>query len=63
MCGRHGTKNNEQPRATNASIFYLFPPSLRHQGHFIMFIDVHLRLGEEVSETIVLNDLVPGDDE
>jgi hypothetical protein len=55
MCGRHGTRNNEQPRATDAYSLSA-PPLLRRQGYFILFIDVHLRLGEQVSGTIILND-------
>jgi hypothetical protein len=36
------------------------PPSLLHrQGYFILFINVHLRPGEQISETIVLNDPAP----
>jgi hypothetical protein len=47
--------NNEQPRATYASRF-LPPPLLRHQGYFILFVNVHPQSGEQVSETIVLYD-------
>jgi hypothetical protein len=36
---------------------------LRRQGYFISFIDVYLRSGEHVSETIVLSDPSPGEGE
>jgi hypothetical protein len=62
MCGRYETSNNEQPRATNASS--LSPPLLlRRQGYFIPFIDVHLRSGEQVSETVVLSHPTSGEGE
>jgi hypothetical protein len=49
MCGRHETSKNEQPRATNSSMFS--PPLLlRRQGYFITFVDEHLRLRELVFE-------------
>jgi hypothetical protein len=56
------TNNHERPMHL-LFIYFLPPPSLHHQGHLILFVGVHLRLGEEVSKTVVLNDLVPGDDE
>jgi hypothetical protein len=59
-CDRHKMSNYEQPRGTFASSFSL-PPLLRHQGYFISFIDMHSQLGEQVSRTIVLNDLAPGE--
>jgi hypothetical protein len=58
-CSRHGTSNNEEPRATKASILSP-PPLLRRQGYFIPFVDVHLRLGEQVSRTVVLSNPTPG---
>jgi hypothetical protein len=36
---------------------------LRCQGYFILFIDVYLRSGEQVSGTIVLSNPTPGEDE
>jgi hypothetical protein len=36
---------------------------LCHQCYFIPFVDVHLRSGEHVSGTVVLNDLAPGEGE
>jgi hypothetical protein len=62
MCVCHGTSNHEQPHVTNASSF-LSPPLLRRQGYFITFDDVYLQLGEQVSKTVVLNDLSPEESE
>jgi hypothetical protein len=60
--GHHGTSNNEQSQATNASRF--LPLSLLHrQGYFIPIIDVHLRQGEQVSKTTILSDLTPEEGE
>jgi hypothetical protein len=53
MCGRYGMNDNEQPGAIYAFRF-LPPPLLRRQGYFILFIDMHPRLGEQVSRTIIL---------
>jgi hypothetical protein len=36
---------------------------LRRRGYFIPFVDVHLRSGEQVSGTVVLNDYALGEDE
>jgi hypothetical protein len=62
MCNRHGTSNNEQAQATNASSLSP-PPLLRHQGYFIPFVEVHLWSREQVSRTIILNDLALGEGE
>jgi hypothetical protein len=53
-------RNNEQSRVINASSLS-YPPLLRRQGYFISFIDVHLRLGEQVTETVVFSDPAPGE--
>jgi hypothetical protein len=62
MFGHHETYNHELPQATNASRF-LPPPLLRRQGYFILFIDVHLQPGEQVSGTIVLSEPALGEGE
>jgi hypothetical protein len=62
MCDCHRNSNNQQPRATNASRFSP-PPLLRRQSYFIMFINMHVRLGEQVSKIIVLSDHAPGEGE
>jgi hypothetical protein len=36
---------------------------LRRRGYFIPFVDVHLRSGEQVSGTVVLSELAPGEGE
>jgi hypothetical protein len=55
---RHWTSNHEQSQVANAS--RVSPPSLlRHQDYFISFINVHLWLGEQVSEIIVFNNPTP----
>jgi hypothetical protein len=61
-CGCHGSSNTEQPRATNASRSSPHP-LLRRYDFFIPFADVHLRSGEQVSETVVLSDPVLGEGE
>jgi hypothetical protein len=53
---------NKQPHTTNTSSL-LPPPLMRRQDYFTPFVDVHLRSGEQVSRTIILNDPAPGDDE
>jgi hypothetical protein len=58
--GRHGTSNNEQPQVTNAYSF-LPPPPLLCQVYFILFIDVHLRQGEQISETVFLSNPIMGE--
>jgi hypothetical protein len=60
MCGHHRTSKNEQPQATNTSSL-LPTPLLRRQGYFIPFTDVHLRLGEQVSRSVILSDPALGD--
>jgi hypothetical protein len=61
-CGWHKTSNNEHPRAIYASKFSP-PPLLHHQDYFIMFDDVHLQLGKQISGTVILSDPAPGEDE
>jgi hypothetical protein len=39
------------------------PLLLRHQGYFIMFVDVHLQSGEKVFRTVVLSYPAPGEGE
>jgi hypothetical protein len=36
---------------------------MRLRGYFIPFVDMHLRSGEQVSETIVLSDPAPEESE
>jgi hypothetical protein len=42
---------------------FLPHPLLRRQVYFITIGDVHLRLGEQFFETVVLSDPAPGDRE
>jgi hypothetical protein len=51
---------NQQPRKHQH--IYVSPLLLlRRRGYFILFIDVHLRLGEQVSGTVILSDPAPGE--
>jgi hypothetical protein len=60
-CDRHKTSNNEQTQVINTSRF-LPPPLLRHQVYFIPIAGVHMQLGEQVFEIVVLSDPAPGED-
>jgi hypothetical protein len=54
-CSRHGTSNDEQPQASNASKF-LRPSLLHHYGYFTPFVDVHMRLRDPIYGTVILSD-------
>jgi hypothetical protein len=51
-CGRHENSNIENTKVSPLLL-------LRRQGYFILFVDVHLQSGEQVSRTIILSDPAP----
>jgi hypothetical protein len=58
---RHAKQTEQKPtiipRASSP------PPLLRHQVYFIPITGVHLRLGEQVSRTVIFSDPAPEEGE